>query len=87
MTKDIFDKLVDHILTGGLFMEQAVEILERALIQGALERTEGNQCEAAKLLGIHRNTLNRKVKEYKIGSPRKPARRVAASAVRRARRA
>jgi len=31
-----------------------------------LERAHGNQCRAAKMLGIHRNTLSRKIGEYKL---------------------
>jgi DNA-binding protein Fis len=31
-----------------------------------LERLHGNQSRAAKALGIHRNTLSRKVGEYKL---------------------
>ena len=30
----------------------------------------GNRCEASKLLGIHRNTLQRKIEEYKLEEPR-----------------
>ena len=50
-------------------------------ISEALLLTKGNQTHAAKLLGIHRNTLQRKLVEYKLEQPkvrRKPARRVAA---------
>lgn len=78
--KETFEKLVDHLLSNGFFMEEAVEILEKTLIAGAVERTGGNRCAASKLLGIHRNTLQRKMLEYKIGEPRrKPMRRVQAS--------
>jgi len=31
-----------------------------------LERAEGNQSRAAVILGIHRNTLSRKIDEYKL---------------------
>ena len=75
--KETFEKLVDHLLSNGFFMEEAVEILEKTLIAGAVERTGGNRCAASKLLGIHRNTLQRKMLEYKIGEPRrKPVRHV-----------
>ena len=39
---------------------------EKALVQKALKTTGWNQTEAAKLLGIHRNTLRRKIKYFKI---------------------
>ena len=68
--KDRFDALVEHLLDGGLFLQQAIEILEKSMIQGALERSKGNQCAAAKQLGIHRNTLQRKMVEYALNGAR-----------------
>lgn len=70
------DELTGKLLDGGFFMEEAVELLEKGMITGALIRTEGNQSEASKVLGIHRNTLQRKMTEYKIdGKRKKPARK------------
>ena len=80
--KETFEKIVDHLLENGFFMEEAVEILEKTLIARAVERTDGNRSAASKLLGIHRNTLQRKIIEYKLGEHRprrKPARRERAS--------
>ena len=71
--KDQFDGLVEHLLDKGFFMEEAVELLEKGMIGSAMKRTKGNRCAAAKLLGIHRNTLGRKCEEYQM--VRKPARR------------
>ena len=68
--KQTFERLVDHLMDGGFFLEEAVEILERTLITRALDRTGGNRSAAAKLLGIHRNTLQRKQLEFKM--ERKP---------------
>lgn len=73
--KDRFDGLVDHLLDGGLFLQQAIEILEKSMIQGSLERNHGNQCATAKQLGIHRNTLQRKMVAYGVGGTRSRARR------------
>ena len=73
--KDRFDGLVEHLLDGGLFLQQAIEILEKSMIQGALERNKGNQSAAAKQLGIHRNTLQRKMVAYAVGGTRSRARR------------
>jgi Fis family transcriptional regulator, factor for inversion stimulation protein len=68
--KDRFDELVEHLLDGGLFLQQAIEILETSMIQGALDRNKGNQCVASKQLGIHRNTLQRKMVEYALNGAR-----------------
>ena len=64
--KEGFEGLVEHLLDGGLFLQQAIEILEKSMIQGALQNNQGNQCAAAKQLGIHRNTLSRKMTQHRI---------------------
>lgn len=46
----------------------AVNELERRLIEQALERTEGVKTRAADFLGINRNTLNKKVKDFNIST-------------------
>jgi DNA-binding NtrC family response regulator len=69
--KDRFDGVVEQLLTAGIFLEQAVEILERSMIQGALDRNKHNQSAAARTLGIHRNTLQRKMVEFALAEPRK----------------
>jgi len=40
--------------------------VEKALISLVLKETNGNQLKTAKVLGINRNTLRSKIKEYKI---------------------
>ena len=78
--KQEFDVLVAHLLNGNIFLEEAIELLERRMIQGALEKSGGKQTGASKLLGIHRNTLQRKMVEYELGNGRprrKPVSRVA----------
>lgn len=68
--KDSFDALIDHLVNGGFFMEEAVEILEKGMIERALGRAESNQSLASKALGIHRNTLQRKMVQYGIDGKR-----------------
>jgi DNA-binding NtrC family response regulator len=75
--KEKFDSLVTHLLDHGFFLEEAVELLEKELITRALERTKGNRCAASKMLGIHRNTLQRKREQYEMETrkvQRKPPR-------------
>jgi DNA-binding NtrC family response regulator len=60
------------------------------MIDRALRITNTNQSEAAKLLGIHRNTLQRKMVEHKIDGKRprrKPVARAQSRTVRRPRKA
>jgi len=47
-------------------LDEAVNEFEKKFIRRALERANGNQSRAAKVLGIHRNTLSRKVEAYKL---------------------
>jgi len=67
--------LVAQLLTGNIFLQEAIEILEKGMIARALELNEGNQSVAAKQLGIHRNTLQRKMKDYGLAAGRSRARR------------
>ncbi|HLG21513.1 MAG TPA: helix-turn-helix domain-containing protein [Candidatus Manganitrophaceae bacterium] len=43
-----------------------IQEFEKPLITLALKETEGNQIQAAQLLGMNRNTLRKKIKELKI---------------------
>jgi len=73
--KTQIDLLVGQLLNGNIFLQEAIEILEKSMITGALERKKGNQSMAAKQLGIHRNTLQRKMKDYGLGAGRARVRR------------
>ncbi len=44
-------------------MNEARTALEQALFEVALDHTGGKRIEAAKLLGVGRNTLTRKLRE------------------------
>jgi len=50
----------------GILLEEAVQEFEKRFIKQALEQSGGNQSRAASILGIHRNTLSRKLGEYKL---------------------
>jgi len=78
--KEQFDALVEQLLSCDIFLGQATELLERSMIQRALVRSGGKQSAASKALGIHRNTLQRKMLEYKLGTSR-PRRKSAARAI------
>ncbi len=73
--KERFDLLVEHLLKGSIFLPEAIEILEKSMIRLSLERSNGNQSVASKELGIHRNTLQRKMVEYGLGNVRPRAHR------------
>ena len=64
--KDQLERLVAQMVDAGVFFQDAVSEFEKRYIRRVLESNGGNQSQAAKALGIHRNTLGRKVEEYKL---------------------
>ena len=64
--KDQIDKLVTQMVDAGVFFQDAVSEFEKRYIRKVLDVSRGNQTKAAKALGIHRNTLGRKMEEYKL---------------------
>lgn len=56
-----------HVITADLLqlpLPEAISALERAMIQRALHDSQNNRAEAARRLGIHRQLLYVKLKEY-----------------------
>ncbi len=64
--REQLDKLVEEMVTKGIRYEDALQEFERRFITRALARSKGNLGRAAGLLGIHRNTLSRKIVEYRL---------------------
>ncbi len=64
--KDQLEALVGQMVERGILFEEAVNEFEKRFIKRVLDRSKGNQSRAARLLGIHRNTLSRKVDLYKL---------------------
>ena len=64
--KEQLESLIDMMVERGILLEEAVGEFEKKFIKCVLDRSLGNQSRAAKVLGIHRNTLSRKVDEYKL---------------------
>lgn len=50
----------------GVLYKTILETIEKPLIEHVLERTDGNQLKAAKILGINRNTMRAKIKKLAI---------------------
>src|SRR5256884_8783325 len=66
IVKDQLEGLVNQMVERGILFEEAVGEFEKRFIKRVLDRANGNQSRAAQLLGIHRNTLSRKIEEYKL---------------------
>jgi len=64
--KDQLEALIGQMVDRGILFDEAITEFEKKFIRRALDRSNGNQSRAARLLGIHRNTLSRKIGLYKL---------------------
>jgi DNA-binding protein Fis len=71
--KNQLEALVNRMIDNGILYSDALAEFEKRFIERILQRHNGNQSRAAKVLGIHRNTLSRKVED--LGLDHRPKRR------------
>jgi DNA-binding NtrC family response regulator len=71
--KDQLESLVNHMIDHGILFNDAVSEFQKRFIKRMLEKNNGNHSKAAMELGIHRNTLSRKVDD--LGLDHRPKRR------------
>jgi Fis family transcriptional regulator, factor for inversion stimulation protein len=64
--KQELDSLVAEMIEKGVLFSDARREFEKRFIVRVLQRHRGNLSRAAKDLRIHRNTLGKKIEEYKI---------------------
>ena len=64
--KDQLEALVQQMYRSNILYSEAVREFKRRFISTVLEENKGNQCRAARQLGMHRNTLSRTIDELKI---------------------
>ena len=69
--KDQLEGLVGQMVERGIMFTEAIGEFEKRFIKRVLDRSNGNQSRAAKILGIHRNTLSRKIFTYKLDNRRR----------------
>ncbi len=50
----------------GILYRSIMDTIERYVIEYVLQRTDGNQLQAARVLGINRNTMRAKIKRLEI---------------------
>lgn len=56
--------LIEEMLDGQIFLNEAMTEFEKLYIQKALERHNEHLSKTANALGIHRNTLSKRVSTY-----------------------
>jgi DNA-binding NtrC family response regulator len=64
--REQLERLVDEMVARGVRFEDAQREFEKKFIAHVLSKADGNVCKAADLLGIHRNTLSRKMTEHRL---------------------
>jgi hypothetical protein len=66
MEQKLIEQVADLMLDARCNHWEASSMSREALIRCALERTDGNICQAAKLIGMHRNSFTRCLSELGI---------------------
>jgi len=66
MIAERLQKLVEEMVDEGVQFDDAVHEFEKRFISRVLGQFDGSLTKTADALGIHRNTLTRKMGEYKI---------------------
>ena len=64
--RDQLEALVLQMYRSNILYEEGVREFKKRFILSVLRENNGNQCRAARELGMHRNTLSRTIHELKI---------------------
>jgi Fis family transcriptional regulator len=72
--RELLGRLIDQMVAGGITFEDGRREFERCFISRVLDETDGHLSKAAEQLGLHRNTLTRKLAELDL-QPRKSKKR------------
>ncbi len=64
--KDQLEALVAQMYNSGILYSEAVREFKKRFLMNVLQQNKGNQCKAARELGMHRNTLSRTITELKL---------------------
>jgi Fis family transcriptional regulator len=64
--KDQLEALIAQMYKSGILYSEAVREFKKRFIITVLQENHGNQCKAARELGMHRNTLSRTIDELRI---------------------
>jgi transcriptional regulator with PAS, ATPase and Fis domain len=72
--KTRMEQLIEEMLDGQILLSEAISEFEKLYIQRALTRNSEHLSQTAAALGIHRNTLSKRVTAYQ--TPPKPQKRL-----------
>ena len=66
MISERLDRLVEEMVDRGVQFDDAVREFEKRFISRVFSSCDGSLTRASDALGLHRNTLTRKISAYKI---------------------
>jgi DNA-binding NtrC family response regulator len=64
--KQVLEEIFDEMVAKGIYWTEAVSQFEKLFILRALEKSNGNLSRAAETMGVHQNTLSKKLREHRI---------------------
>jgi Fis family transcriptional regulator, factor for inversion stimulation protein len=64
--REQLDRLIEEMIAKGIRFTDANREFERRFLARVLAQSNGNASRAAEVLGIHRNTLSRKIAEHHL---------------------
>ena len=70
--KQVLEEIIDEMVAKGIYWTEAVAQFEKLFILRALEESNGNLSRAAETMGVHRNTLSKKIREHGINKKKNP---------------
>ncbi len=73
--REQMENLVGQMLDGHILLGEAVSEFEKLYIQKALARHSDHLSNTASVLGIHRNTLSKRVADYKAAAKKRKAKK------------
>ena len=62
--REKMDELIEEMLNGNILLGEAISEFEKLYIQKALSRNSEHISNTADVLGIHRNTLSKRIASY-----------------------
>ncbi len=65
--KDKLEEVIDEMVRKGIYWSEAASQFEKLFIIRALQDSNGNLSRAAGIMGVHRNTVSKKIRQHAIG--------------------
>ncbi|MBI4445329.1 MAG: histidine kinase [Acidobacteria bacterium] len=64
--KETLEAAIDEMVTKGILWPEALAQFEKLFLSRVLRESNGNLCRASELMGLHRNTLSKKLRDHKL---------------------